>query len=50
MGGIFPKGLLIGTITNVQNTKNITDRYAIITPAVDFSKVETVLVIMEVGS
>ncbi len=47
MGGIFPKGILIGTISSVQNTKNITDRYAKITPAVDFNKIETVLVITQ---
>jgi len=29
----------------IVNTKNITDRYAIIETAVDFSKLETVLVI-----
>lgn len=45
MGGIYPKGILIGTIKSVQNTQNIVDRYATITPAVDFNKVETVLVI-----
>ncbi len=46
MGGIYPKGIKIGTIKSVDNTKNIVDRAAIITPAVDFSKVETVLVIL----
>ena len=45
MGGIYPKGILIGTIKSIENTKNVTDRYAIIQPAVDFEKVETVLVI-----
>jgi len=45
MGGIYPKGIKIGTIKTIQNTKNIVDRTAIITPAVDFDKVETVLVI-----
>ncbi len=45
MGGIYPKGILVGTIKSVINTKNITDRYAIIEPAVDFEKIETVLVI-----
>lgn len=45
MGGIYPKGIKIGTITTIQNTKNIVDRTATITPAVDFDKVETVLVI-----
>lgn len=45
MGGIYPKGILIGTIKKIENTRNITDRYALIEPAVDFNKVETVLVI-----
>lgn len=45
IGGIYPKGIHIGTIKKVVNTKNITDRYAIIETAVDFSKLETVLVI-----
>ena len=34
------------TIKEVINTKNITDRYAVIETAVDFSKLETVLVII----
>lgn len=45
IGGIYPKGIHIGTIKQVINTKNITDRYAIIQTAVDFSNLETVLVI-----
>lgn len=45
MGGIFQKGILVGTIKSVEQTKNITDRYINITPAVDFEKVQTVLVI-----
>lgn len=45
LGGIYPKGIHIGTIKQVVNTKNITDRYAIIQTAVDFTKLETVLVI-----
>lgn len=45
LGGIYPKGIHIGTIKQVVNTKNITDRYAMIETAVDFGKLETVLVI-----
>ena len=45
MGGIYPKGILVGTIKEVINTKNITDRYAVIKAAVDFDTLETVLVI-----
>ncbi len=45
MGGIYPKGIVVGTIKSIENTKNVTDRYIVVTPAVDFKKVETVLVI-----
>ena len=45
MGGIYPKGIKIGTIESIINTDNIVNRTAIIKPAVDFDKVETVLVI-----
>ena len=45
IGGIYPKGILIGTISKVINTKNITDRYALIDTAVNFSKLDTILVI-----
>lgn len=45
IGGIYPKGITIGTIKQVVNTNNITDRYAIVESAVDFSKLYTVLVI-----
>lgn len=44
-GGIYPKGILIGTISDVVNTKNELDRYANVIPSTDFSKLETVLVI-----
>lgn len=46
IGGIYPKGIHIGTIKEVVNTKNITDRYAIVETSVDFSKLATVLVIV----
>ena len=45
IGGIYPKGIHIGTISEVVNTSNITDRYAIVETAVDFTKLNTVLVI-----
>ena len=45
IGGIYPKGIIIGKIKDIIQTKNITDRYAIVETAVDFSKLETVLVI-----
>ena len=45
LGGIYPKGIHIGTIKKVITGKNITDRYAMIETAVDFAKIDTVLVI-----
>ena len=45
IGGIYPKGIHIGTIKEVVNTSNITDRYAIVETAVNFTKLNTVLVI-----
>lgn len=45
IGGIYPKGITIGTISSVVNTNNLTDRYAVIDTAVNFSKLYTVLVI-----
>ena len=45
IGGIYPKGILIGKISEIIDSKNITDRYAIVETAVNFSKLENVLVI-----
>ena len=47
IGGIYPKGIIIGTVREIITTSNITDRYAIVEPAVDFSKIDTVLIINE---
>ena len=47
LGGIYEKGIHIGTIKEIYETKNITDRYAIIEPAVNFRNVESVLVIQK---
>ncbi len=45
LGGIYPKGIQIGKIKEIIESKNITNRYAIVETSVDFSKLETVLVI-----
>lgn len=47
IGGIYPKGILIGEIKEIKESSNIIDRYAIIETAVDFANLETVLVITE---
>lgn len=45
LGGIYPKGIHIGSVKKVTNTQNMTDRYAVVETAVDFDKLDTVLVI-----
>lgn len=45
MGGIYPKGIYIGKIKKINESKNITDRSFITEAAVDFNNLETVLVI-----
>lgn len=47
MGGLYQKGIMVGTVSKIENTKNVIDKYAIIKPAVDFDKLETVLVIIK---
>lgn len=45
IGGIYPKGITIGKISEIKESKNVTQRVAIVETAVDFSKLETILVI-----
>ncbi len=49
IGGIYPKGIYIGTIKKVEEDKNLKKQYAIIEPGVDFSKMRDVLIIDNVG-
>ena len=45
LGGLYPKGIHIGTIKKVVDTENLTDRYAQVQVAVDFNRLNSVLVI-----
>ena len=45
IGGIFPRGLLIGKVKQVIQTNNELTRYAIIEPAVDFQRLQAVIVL-----
>ncbi len=47
MGGIFPKGLLTGTVTKVDRKRPGIFQYVEVTPAVDFSRLEEVLILGE---
>ena len=44
-GGAFPKGQIIGTVTEVKTSGNDLGYYAVIKPAVDILNVEEVMVI-----
>lgn len=45
LGGIYPKGIHLGSVKSVSSTKNAIDRYVEIETAVEFDKIDTVLVI-----
>lgn len=45
MGGIYPSGIMIGKIINVDNKKPQAVRYAEVVPSVDFKKLEEVIVL-----
>ncbi len=45
LGGIYPKGILIGTVSEIKNDSSGYARYAIIETAVDFEKIREVIVI-----
>ena len=47
LGGIYVKGIHVGTVKKVNTGSNKTDSYATIETAVDFEKLETVLVITQ---
>ena len=45
LGGIYKKGVYIGTISKVENASDLTNRYALVELSVNFDKLETVLVV-----
>ena len=44
LDGVYPKGLLIGTVRSISRTTGEDDRYVVLTPAVDFAHIEDVLI------
>ena len=44
-GGVFPEGIIIGTVDSIHNAKVDTSLYAIVSPAVDFKELREVMVI-----
>lgn len=47
LGGVFPKGLAVGSIKEVINADSTTGKQVIITPAVDFLHLEEVMIVKE---
>jgi rod shape-determining protein MreC len=47
LGGVYPKGVLIGTVANVERADYGLTMSAEVLPAVDFSRLENVLVILD---
>ncbi len=45
LGGLYPKGIVIGKVIEVRNVNSEFKRYAIIEPAVNFKKLEEVFVL-----
>ena len=45
MGGIYPKGIYIGEISKINDSKNITNRSFMVKTGVDFKNLETVLIV-----
>ena len=48
MGGIYPKGIFIGTISKVEQDSKTMKTYAVLEPGVDFNKISEVLVISNI--
>lgn len=46
LGGIYPKGIVIGEVIEVRKTNSELDRYAIIQPSADFKRLEEVFVLI----
>ncbi len=44
-GGVFPEGILIGTVDSVHNEKYTTALYAVVSPVVDFNEIRDVMVL-----
>ncbi len=48
LDGLYPKGLVVGTVREVSRQSDTSDQYVVITPAVDFERIEDVLVLQSV--
>ena len=47
LGGLFPKGLLIGAVVRVETEEHGISNYAVVRPAVDFAGLKRVFIIKD---
>ena len=47
LGGLFPKGIMLGEVADVVNDEGGLLKYAVLKPAVDFSRLEEVFVLTQ---
>ena len=47
LGGVFPRDLIVGTVTEIRDEENDVSSYAVIEPGVDISTVSDVFVITD---
>jgi len=50
LDSLFPKGLLVGTISAISRETDSADKYAVVNPSVNFASIEEVFVLREVAS
>ena len=48
LDGVYPKGLTVGTVTEVSRQSETSDQYLIVQPSADFGHIEEVLVLQTV--
>lgn len=50
MGGIYPRGILIGTVEEIFKSDSLIERYALVRPLVDLNSIREVFILKEKGS
>ena len=45
LDGLYPKGLVVGTVREVSRQSDVSDQYVVVSPAADFERLEDVLVL-----
>ena len=48
LDGVYPKGLVVGTVTEVSRQSDTSDQYLVVRPAADFQHIEEVMVLRTV--